>query len=497
MLDIEVIIKHTFGLKLLYVEDNDEARESTLSILEEFFKDIIVACNGEEGLELFKESEIDLIITDINMPKLNGLKMIQEIKKIDNEVPILVLSAHNEPAFFMQSIKLGVDGYLLKPTEIDQLISIFDKVTQNFILKKEREENNHLMNQYQEATDQSSIVSKTDVNGKITYANDKFCEISGYSREELIGKNHNIVRHPDMPSSAFKDMWNTIKNKKETWQGMVKNLAKDGTPYYVKATVKPITDKAGNILEYISLRVDITKIINLKNEVKELHTYDIEQQHAAKEKIELGIKNDMHSDEARVIYAPLDILSGDFYSLHKRKDGSTFIYIIDGQGHGISPSLTIFSISSVINNVINRVTTFKEIIDRVFPAVKTFLGEIEQLSYSMVMISPDSKTISYASGGMYPFLIKTAQEVKKIKVNNLPFMNFSQNPIISEITMQQWDSLLMFSDGFIEHENSNFDEFTPMDVINKPSLIDNVEHMINNTKLEDDTTMIYLVNGGK
>ena len=71
------------------------------------------------------------------------------------------------------------------------------------------------------------IVSSTDMKGIITYANRKFCEIAGYSKQELVGKNHNIVRHPDMPKAAFQEVWDTIEAGKD-WTGIVKNLRKDG-----------------------------------------------------------------------------------------------------------------------------------------------------------------------------------------------------------------------------------------------------------------------------
>ena len=83
------------------------------------------------------------------------------------------------------------------------------------------------------------IVSSTDLKGIITYANRKFCEIAGYSKNELQGKNHNIVRHPDMPKAAFKELWETIQAGKE-WTGIVKNLRKDGKYYWVYSHISPI-----------------------------------------------------------------------------------------------------------------------------------------------------------------------------------------------------------------------------------------------------------------
>jgi len=97
------------------------------------------------------------------------------------------------------------------------------------------------------------IVSSTDLKGIITYANRKFCEIANYSKKELTGKNHNIVRHPDMPKAAFKDLWDTIQSGKE-WTGIVKNLRKDGRYYWVYSHITPIFNEEGEITGYTAAR---------------------------------------------------------------------------------------------------------------------------------------------------------------------------------------------------------------------------------------------------
>ena len=96
------------------------------------------------------------------------------------------------------------------------------------------------------------LVSKTDLKGSTTYANDAFVHMSGFSREELIGKNHNVVRHPDMPPQAFKWLWDTLKDGKP-WRGIVKNRCKNGDHYWVKALVVPIKE-ANRIVGYMSVR---------------------------------------------------------------------------------------------------------------------------------------------------------------------------------------------------------------------------------------------------
>ena len=97
------------------------------------------------------------------------------------------------------------------------------------------------------------VVSKTDTKGYITYCNRIFVEMAGWSRFELIGANHNIIRHPDMPKIAFKILWDLIQNKKEFF-GFVKNLRKDGGFYWVLAYITPDLDLNGNIIGYTSFR---------------------------------------------------------------------------------------------------------------------------------------------------------------------------------------------------------------------------------------------------
>ena len=97
------------------------------------------------------------------------------------------------------------------------------------------------------------MITETDTAGIITYANRKFCNLTGYTKEQLIGSPHNINRHPDMPKAAFKGMWETIKSGKY-WEGFVKNMTNEGKHYYVVVFIKPKLDEEGNIIGYIAGR---------------------------------------------------------------------------------------------------------------------------------------------------------------------------------------------------------------------------------------------------
>lgn len=112
------------------------------------------------------------------------------------------------------------------------------------------------------------IISRTDLKGVITYVNEAFAMISGYEPDELIGKPHNIVRHPDMPSAVFADLWKTIQAK-EQWNGIVKNLRKDRGFYWVRALVSGVY-KEGRLVEYKSLR----KPISYEDKLQHQKLYD-------------------------------------------------------------------------------------------------------------------------------------------------------------------------------------------------------------------------------
>jgi len=128
---------------------------------------------------------------------------------------------------------------------------------------------NKLLQSYKDAIDNNtnSIVSRTNKKGIITYVNDTFCKVSKYSREELIGKPHNIVRDPNIPKKVFKELWQTIKSG-NTWNGLVKNRAKDGSPYWVHASISPIFDDDNHLIEYIALRHNITDMVLLNQEIE-------------------------------------------------------------------------------------------------------------------------------------------------------------------------------------------------------------------------------------
>ncbi len=148
-------------------------------------------------------------------------------------------------------------------------------VVLSIVIYKNRSINelNQQMTKYINIVDENILTSTTDLSGKITSASEAFCKISGYTKEELLGKPHNIIRHEDMNSEVFDELWKTISNGK-TWKGEIKNKKKDGGYYWVDATISPNFDKKNRIIGYTSIRQDITnkKIVEYLSITDELTT---------------------------------------------------------------------------------------------------------------------------------------------------------------------------------------------------------------------------------
>jgi PAS domain S-box-containing protein/diguanylate cyclase (GGDEF)-like protein len=158
-------------------------------------------------------------------------------------------------------LNLSYEEYLLILTFFI-IIYLLSKQKKNRDLKKE----NHILKQYKEAVEESNIISKADLKGNITYVNDKFCEVTLYSREEILGKPHSLLKG-ESSKEIFKNLWETISSK-NTWHGVLKNRRKDGEFYYVNIIIKPILDENNEIIEYIAIRHEITDLIHKSEELE-------------------------------------------------------------------------------------------------------------------------------------------------------------------------------------------------------------------------------------
>jgi len=135
--ELEDLVKFSKTIKVLYVDGDPHHRESAFGVFKIFFHDIDTAQNGEEGFQQFLDNKYNLIITDINIDSINGIELIKKIRDISKDITILIMSSEEDKKHFMDLIKLGVDGYLLKPVQVKQFVEVIQKVIEKFKNKQE------------------------------------------------------------------------------------------------------------------------------------------------------------------------------------------------------------------------------------------------------------------------------------------------------------------------------------------------------------------------
>lgn len=250
-------------LKILYVEDEEDARLVFGKFLSKKFDISEICSNGLDGYLKFEDAQnsnnpFDIIISDINMPKMDGIEFLEKVREKDKAIPFIFTTARTESEHLLKAVNLHANHYLLKPLDFDKINETLQTVCEEIYYRKQYEIQRKETEAYISVLNNEAIVTKTDYEGNITFVNSAFLETTGYTMDEVIGKNHNILRHPDNPVSLYKDMWDTIKSGK-TWEGRLKNISKNKETYYINTKIIPIFDEAGkNIVEFISIRFIVT-----------------------------------------------------------------------------------------------------------------------------------------------------------------------------------------------------------------------------------------------
>lgn len=254
---------------LLYVEDDDDTREEVTFFLKTRVENLYIAKDGKEGLELFIEKKPNIIVTDIQMPIMNGLEMAEEILKIQEDTNIVFLTAFNDSNYLHEAIRIGVKEYLTKPIDFNKLSTKLDFFVKKIHDQFERAKNQRLMEEYKVALDKSNIFIKLDLEGKLSYVNSIFCDMLGYSEEDSIGCKLEEFRlnRPITEQIIF-----SIKQDKE-WRSSFQITSKDGQEAIFDGNFFPMKSHEGEINGCMGILNNVTELYSYR---KIIHT-DLKQ----------------------------------------------------------------------------------------------------------------------------------------------------------------------------------------------------------------------------
>ncbi|MGE4473283.1 MAG: diguanylate cyclase [Sulfuricurvum sp.] len=271
-------MRELYQQKILIVDDEPINISAIAEILGQKYA-LSVANNGEKALRILSEGlQPDLILLDILMPDIDGFEVAKQLKANPDTaaIPIIFLTAKKDNESIATGFKVGAVDYLSKPFQKEELLLRIKNTLQIFNLRNalnnaltESQKYIKTIESQMALIDKNIIFSSTDIDGKITEVSNAFCKISGYRKEQLIGKMHRIVRHPDMKASFFDKLWNTI-TRNETWHGEIKNRKKDGTFYWLETMIYPVYNADGERTGYTAISHDITD----KKRVEELSMTD-------------------------------------------------------------------------------------------------------------------------------------------------------------------------------------------------------------------------------
>ena len=256
------------NLTLLYVEDDEIARIKLAKLLKREFSNVLLASNGLEGYILFQKQQleknkIDLILSDINMPQMNGLEMFEKIKELDSEIPIIYTTARTESKELLKAIELHANHYILKPINVEDLISRIQKVCEKIYYQKLVFTKNKELEQFLGVIDHAALITKMNDKQEITYINSKFLDTLQCEKEEVLAKNFQDMVHKDTSKTAMDELWDTISRGK-VWHTDIKYQSSKNEVVFVNSTIFQVIHDEG--YEYINIGFISTNEVSEKRE---------------------------------------------------------------------------------------------------------------------------------------------------------------------------------------------------------------------------------------
>ena len=255
------------GLRVLLVEDDPVARCAAAGILSRHVGTLWEAADGDEGLQLFRRHQPDLVISDIVMPHRDGLSLAREIKAQSPATPIVIITSHSDSGALLDAIEIGIDRYVLKPLKASALLEAMATCARAARLESEH----RLATTVFHASSEAIMI--TDAENRIVDVNPAFTRITGFSRGEVLGRNPRILQSGIQSEHFYREMWAAI-NQYGHWRGEIWNRRRNGELYPEWLAVDRVLSPEGAVLNYVAMWSDISERKEAEARIHYLAHYD-------------------------------------------------------------------------------------------------------------------------------------------------------------------------------------------------------------------------------
>jgi serine phosphatase RsbU (regulator of sigma subunit) len=335
-----------------------------------------------------------------------------------------------------------------------------------------------------------------NLENRLAFPESEKCWEKIYGQEEPCPwcKVNSLTQAPDAEITF--ELFNEADNK--WYQLTEKNIdLEDGKKgkYSVGVDITAQKEDQGKLIETrVEIAVKSKELEKAKKEIEELHNYDTDQQTLARNKQVDIVTNQLEEDpdfKTKIFYQSSDILSGDVYSIYKLDENNIFYYIIDGQGHGILPSLTTFSTATTINNYASHMNNMEHMVERVMETLLIVLDDCEQLSYSLIHLDLKNNIVKYSIGGMYTTFLETSSEIIELKANSIPAMIYTKELKISTKEFDSFKGIITYSDGLVEEEFEG-EVISAKDLLIDDEKFEKTIAYLDGRKTDDDITVVHI-----
>lgn len=263
-------INKKYDLSVLVVEDDLPSKMFMSSLLKLKFREIFSADNGLSGLEQYNANKPDIIIADIGMPVMDGLELSRRIKAINPKAHIILTTAFDQKSYMLEAIRIGIDQYILKPLQKDQLYTSIERVAGIILLEKEVESQYENIIRLSLAVDQSpNMVVMVEKSGTVQYVNKKFCDTSLLDRDEVIGKHIDELNLFEKRIGDFEEVKFMLKENQSSLKSEFSLTRHDGSDFWVDISVTPVVSHDGTTKNYVVQLEDITERKRVQEQLKQ------------------------------------------------------------------------------------------------------------------------------------------------------------------------------------------------------------------------------------